>query len=142
MEKLEMLEKLENEPFSEFGWKSWKTIGFSHALAGKAGVFLSRNRIEEEKIIQYSMKQAFFHQAIPGSEAFAMFCQGWLVELCPLGVVYWKALKLYRKFQFIGYFKVTQCVVTIVRQHFLWLEFHIKIHGMAGKQCAFFSPEG
>ena len=33
-----MLEKLENEPFSEFGWKSWKVIGFSLALAGKAGI--------------------------------------------------------------------------------------------------------
>ena len=30
-----MLEKLENEPFSEF---SLKTIGFSPALAGKAGL--------------------------------------------------------------------------------------------------------
>ena len=30
------LEKLENEPFSELGWKSWKTIGFSSALAGQA----------------------------------------------------------------------------------------------------------
>jgi len=36
-----MLEKLENEHFSEFGWKSRKTIGFSPALAGKAGVFFS-----------------------------------------------------------------------------------------------------
>ena len=25
-------------PFSEFDWKSWKTIGFSPALAGKAGM--------------------------------------------------------------------------------------------------------
>ena len=34
--------KLENEPFSEFGWKSWKTINFFPALAGKAGIlFLS-----------------------------------------------------------------------------------------------------
>ena len=24
--------------FSEFGWKSWKTIGFHPALAGKAGL--------------------------------------------------------------------------------------------------------
>ena len=38
LEKLEMLEKLENEPFSEFDWKSWKAIGFSPALAGKAGI--------------------------------------------------------------------------------------------------------
>ena len=35
---LESLEKLENEPFSEFGWKSWKTMCFSPALAGKAGI--------------------------------------------------------------------------------------------------------
>ena len=33
-----MLEKLENEPFSAFGWKSWETIGFSPALAGKARI--------------------------------------------------------------------------------------------------------
>jgi len=26
--------------FSEFGWNSWKTIGFSSALAGKAGILL------------------------------------------------------------------------------------------------------
>ena len=33
--------KLENEPFLEFGWKSRKAIGFSPALAGKAGnIFL------------------------------------------------------------------------------------------------------
>ena len=29
-------EAMKNEPFSEFGWKSWKTIGFSPASAGKA----------------------------------------------------------------------------------------------------------
>jgi len=34
---LEMLEKLEDVPFSEHCWKSCKTIGFSPALAGKAG---------------------------------------------------------------------------------------------------------
>ena len=33
------LVKLENEPFSEFGWKSWKTIR-SPDLAGKAGIFI------------------------------------------------------------------------------------------------------
>ena len=33
-----MLENLENEPFSEFDWKSWKIIGFSLALAGKDGI--------------------------------------------------------------------------------------------------------
>jgi len=25
--------------FSEIGWKSWKTMSFSPALAGKAGIF-------------------------------------------------------------------------------------------------------
>jgi len=25
-------------PFSEFGWKNWKTIGFSPVSAGKAGI--------------------------------------------------------------------------------------------------------
>ena len=39
LEKLEILEILENEPFSEFVWKSWKTIGCSPALAGKAEIF-------------------------------------------------------------------------------------------------------
>ena len=33
-----MMENLENEPFSEFGWRGWKTIGFSPALAEKAGI--------------------------------------------------------------------------------------------------------
>ena len=34
--------KAGNEPFSEFGGKSSKTIGFSPALAGQAGIlFLS-----------------------------------------------------------------------------------------------------
>jgi len=32
------LEMLENERFSECGWKSWKTLGFSSALGGKAGI--------------------------------------------------------------------------------------------------------
>ena len=39
--------------------------------------------------------------------------------------------------QFIGNFKVTQYFVTIVRPHFQCLEFHIKAHGTAGKQCSF-----
>ena len=64
--ELERAGKLENEPFSEFGWKSWKIIGFSPDLAGKAGilfwaynnqqhyqmkVILSRNSSKEEKIV-------------------------------------------------------------------------------------------
>jgi len=38
LEKLEALENLENEPFSEFGWNSFKAIGFSPSLAGKDGI--------------------------------------------------------------------------------------------------------
>ena len=95
-----MLEKLENEPFSEFGWKNWETIGFSPALAGKAGILflglitinniirwkmvLLINRIEEEMIVHYHVGQALFHQVDPGLEAFPMSSQGWLVDPCPL----------------------------------------------------------
>ena len=46
-------------------------------------------------------------------------------------------LNLDRKFKFIGNFDVIQYFVTIVRKHFQWLEFHVNIPGMAGKQCAF-----
>ena len=31
----------------------------------------------------------------------------------------------------------TQYFLIIIGLQFQWLEFHIKIHGMAGKQCAF-----
>ena len=71
-----MLKKLENEPFSEFHWKRWKTKVFSPAVAGRDGillvgltiinsiiicqVILSTNRIKEEKIVQYHVEQAFF----------------------------------------------------------------------------------
>ena len=70
-------------------------------------MILLRNRIEEEKIVQYQVGQAFFYQVYPGLEVFPMFCLGWLVDLCHPGVVYWKTLNLYRKFQFIGDFGVT-----------------------------------
>ena len=52
-------------------------------------------------------------------------------------MVYRKILNLYRKFQFIGNFKVSQCFVVIVGHGFQWLEFHIKILCMAGKQRDF-----
>ena len=39
-------------------------------------MILSRNRIEEEKIVQYCVGQAFFNQVDPGLEVFPMFCQG------------------------------------------------------------------
>ena len=100
-------------------------------------MILSKNRIEEEKIFQYHVRQVFFHQVDPRLEIFPIFCEEWLVDPCPPGMVYCKTLNLYRKFQFIENFKTTQCFVTIVRQHFQWLEFHIKIYSMAGKHCAF-----
>ena len=52
-------------------------------------------------------------------------------------MVYWKTLNFYRTFQFIGNFKATQYFVTIVGLHFQWLNFHINIHGMTRRQCAF-----
>ena len=52
-------------------------------------------------------------------------------------MVYLKILNLYRKFTFVGNFKVIQYFVAVVGPHFQWLAFHIKIHGMAGKQCVF-----
>ena len=53
----------------------------------------------------------------------------------PPVVVYWMTLNLYMKFQYTGNFKVTQYFVAIVGSHLQWLEFHIKMHGIAGKQC-------
>ena len=110
--QLEELEKLENELFSEFGWKSWKIIGFSPDLAGKAGmlfwaynnqqhyqmkVILSRNSSKEEKIVQYYMAQIFFHRVDPGLKVFPIFCQVWLVDPYPPWVVNRKTLNLCRK---------------------------------------------
>jgi len=98
-----MLEKLENELFSEFDWKSWKAIGFSPALAGKAGILflgliiissiirskmiLSRNRIAVENVFQYHVGQTLFLQVNPGLKVVPMFCQGWLVDPCRLGML-------------------------------------------------------
>ena len=131
------LEKLENHRvFFCFGWKSWNLFLSLIVINSVIGwkMILSRNRIEEEKIVQCHMGQVSYHQVDPELEVLPMFCQGWLVDPCTPGVVYWKTLKLYRKFQFIGKFNVTQCFLTIVGQRFQWLEFHIKIHSMAGKQ--------
>ena len=77
-------------------------------------MILSKNRIKEEKIVQYLMGQAFFHQVDPGLEVFPKFCQGWLLDVYLPGVVYGKILHLYKKFQFIGSFKVIQYFLTIV----------------------------
>ena len=128
------LEKRENEPFPEFDWKSCKTIDFSPALAGRAGIlFLGliisnsiirskvivwRYRIEGEKIFRYHVRQAFFPQVNPELEIFPMVWQGSLVDPCCLGMVYWKTLNLYRKSQFIGNVKATPYIVAIVGQHF------------------------
>ena len=79
------------------------------------------------------LEQALFHQVDPGSEVLP----GAVGRSLPSKVVYRKTLSLYRKFQFIGNVNVTHYFVTIIGLHFQWLEFHIKIHGMAGKQCAF-----
>ena len=81
-------------------------------------MILSGNSIDEEKIDQYHVGQAFFHQVDPGLEVFPMLCRGWLVDPYRPWVVYRKALNLCRKFQFIGNFNVTQYLVIIVGQHF------------------------
>ena len=83
------------------------------------------------------MEQALFYEVDTGLQVFPVFCQWWLVVPFPSGMVYWKTLNFYRKLQFIGNFKATQSIVTIVGLHFQWLELHIKSHGMTGKQCAF-----
>ena len=95
-------------------------------------MILSRNRNEEEKIVQYHVGQACFHQVDPGLEVLPMFCQGLLVD--PYSP---ETSNLYRKFQSIGNFMVTQYFVTIVGSHFQWLQFHIKDHVLTGKQCDF-----
>ena len=61
----------------------------------------------------------------------------WLVDPRPPGMLFRKTLNVYRKFQFIGNLNVTQYFVTIVRSHFQLLKFHIKTHGVAGKQYVF-----
>ena len=71
--------------------------------------------MKEEKKVQYHVGQAFFLQVDPGLEVFPMFCQGWLLDPYPPGVVYPKTLIFCRRFQFIGNFKVTQYFLTIVR---------------------------
>ena len=140
--QLEMLEKVENEPFSEFGWKSWETIIFSPTLAGKARILflsvsiingiirwkmiLSRNRVEEGKILQYHVRQAVNTKSTKDWK-FCCVLPGWLVDPYLLHVVYQKILNLYRKSQFIGNFKVNWYLVKIVGHHFQWLEFHILI---------------
>ena len=42
----------------------------------------------------------------------------------------------------LGKFMATQYFLIIIRLQFQWLEFHIKIQGMAGKQCAFYDQKG
>ena len=91
---------------------------------------LSRNRLKEEKIVEYHMGQAFLHQVVSKFEISPVL-PGWLVDLYALrGGVYRKALKLYSEFQFIGNLKVN-----------LSLESLLKSHIMSGKQCVFL-PRG
>ena len=78
-----------------------------------------------------------FSPSQPRIGSFPNVLQGWLVDLYPSRVVYRKTLDLYREFQFIGNFKVTQYFLMILVLHFQWFEFHIKVHSMARKQCAF-----
>ena len=88
---------------------------------------LSRNRI----------KTGLFSPCLPGIGSFPYVLPWWLVDPYPLGMVYQRTSNLYRKFRFIVNFKVTQYFLTTVGPHFQWLEFHIKIRSMAGKQCVF-----
>ena len=70
-------------------------------------MILSRNRIIEDKIVQYHVRQAFLQQVHPGLVAFPIFLPGSLVDPNLPRVFSRKTLDLYRKFQFIGDFMVT-----------------------------------
>ena len=69
--------------------------------------------MKEEKIVQYHLGQAFFHQIDPD----------WKFSLCftrvvgkplPSGGSYRKILNLHKEFQFIGHFKAIKYFVKIV----------------------------
>ena len=98
---------------------------------------LSRNRIKEEKMVEYHVGPAFFTKSTLDLEVFPHALPEWLIDPYPPGAVYRKTLNLYRNFQYIESFKVIQWFVTIVGSHFQWLEFDMKSHGTVGKQCAF-----
>ena len=66
-------------------------------------------------------------------ESFPYVFPGCLVGSYLPGVVYLEILNVYRKFKFIGNFKLIPYFVSISGPHFRWLEFHINIHVMAGK---------
>jgi len=74
---------------------------------------LSKSRIKEEKSVRYHVRQAFFNKSTKDWKL-SNVLPSWLVDPDPPGVVSWKTLNLYRKFHFIGNFKVTQWFVTIV----------------------------
>ena len=90
-------------------------------------MILLRNRIKEDKIVQYHVGQAFFTPSQPRIVSFPYLLPGSLVDPVLPGVVFQKILSLCRKFQFIGNFKVTQYFVTIEGPHFQWLKYHIKL---------------
>ena len=67
-------------------------------------MILSRNRIIEDKTVQYHVGQAFLHQVNPGLVVFTISLPAGLVDPNLPGVVSCKTLNLYRKFQFFGKF--------------------------------------
>ena len=112
---------------------------FSELLDEK--LILSKNRIKEENIVQYHVVQAV-HQIEPEFKVSTMFCQRWLADPYPPGVVYRKTLNLCSNSQFIGNFKVAQYFVTMVGQHFQWLEFHFHNSWYGWKTMCSFCPNG
>ena len=78
-----------------------------------------------------------FSPSRPRSESFPYVLRERLVHPYPPVLVYRKTLNLYRKFKFIGNFKVIQYFVTVVEPNCQWLEFHVKIHSIAGKTYVF-----
>ena len=82
---------LGNEPFSELLNEQWS---YQEIRPKKKRLF-------------YIMLDRSFSLNHPRTGSW-MFCQGWMVDPYHPGVVYWKILNLYRKFQFIGNFSVTQ----------------------------------
>ena len=100
-------------------------------------LILLRNRTEDEKILFNITWDRPFSPRRPRIGIFPYVLTGWLVDAYLSGVFYQRTLNLCKNFQFIGNFKVTYYFVIIIRPHFQWQEFHIKIHDMAGKQCSF-----
>ena len=85
---------------------------FFPALAGNAGILflgliignlimrcktiLLKNRIKEEKIVQYHVGQGLFSPSRPRIRTFPNVLPGWVVDLYSPRVVYRKTLNFYR----------------------------------------------